>query len=87
MQLLSANELALLYEAQKDCVLYLQQVENPDDQIWELVLKLPNPERVYGVQTFVGQRKIWKNLHTAVKFVSETCPNAEEVILRIKKIG
>jgi hypothetical protein len=77
MLTLSTRELAVLFDAQRECEIYLIEVVTGAESQWEMEVKLPEQEKVYRVQTFRGQIKSWKHLNSAVSFIKETCPRAE----------
>jgi hypothetical protein len=77
MLTLSTRELAVLFDAQRECEIYLVEVGGGEETHWEMEVKLPEQEKVYRVQTFRGQSKTWKHLNSAVSFIKETCPRAE----------
>ena len=77
MLTLSTRELAVLFDAQRECEIYLVEVVTGAESQWEMEVKLPEQDKVYRVQTFRGQIKTWKHLNSAVSFIKETCPKAE----------
>jgi len=51
--------------------------------LWQVEIKIGNPDLFYEVFTSRGDLKTWKNLSDAVKFVQENCADCKDVKIEI----
>jgi hypothetical protein len=84
MLALSARELKAVFEAQRECEIFLIEKVADGSRHWEMTIRVPSQQKEYHVQKFRGQTKTWKRLDSVFDFIEETCPTAEIVhVIRV----
>lgn len=81
--MLTKRELAVLDEAQS-CELCLMPTEHRGKPWWKLEVRVPSENKVFEVQTTLGELKVWKDLDVATAFIAETCIRAKSVRVILK---
>jgi len=84
MQSISGKELALLYEVQ-NCEIHIVEEIVDDLGQWKMIVKVPTQAKEYVIETFLGQTKYWKHLHSAVRFLKDNCPDAKKAVLVLQE--
>lgn len=80
---LNKREIAVIAETNRDN--YAVEIKALESGLWQVAIKIVQPENYFEVFTSRGDLKTWRNLSDAVIFVQETCPDCRDVIIVIRE--
>lgn len=63
---------------------YSVEIKTGQDDLWQVVIKLPNPDRHFDIVTSRGELKTWRNLADAITFIQETCADCMNVEITVQ---
>lgn len=79
---LNKREIAVIAETNRDN--YAVEIKALEDGLWQVAIKIAQPEKYFEVFTSRGDLKTWRNLSDAVIFVQETCPDCRDVRIIVR---
>jgi hypothetical protein len=79
---LNKREIAVIAETNRDN--YAVEIKAVEDGLWQVAIKIVQPEKYFEVFTSRGALKTWRNLSDAVIFVQETCPDCRDVMIVVR---
>ncbi|WP_035468690.1 hypothetical protein [Trinickia symbiotica] len=78
---LTKRELALIAETHRND--YDVWVRKTESGFWKMEVHIGGKHRVYDIDTTRGETKGWRQLHDAIAFAQENCPNARAFFVEI----
>lgn len=63
---------------------YSVQIKSEQPGLWQIAIKIGNPDRHFDVFTSRGDLKTWRNLADAIAFVQETCKDCMDVEILVQ---
>jgi len=80
---LNKREIAVIAETNRDN--YSVEIKAVEDGLWQVAIKIVQPEKYFEVFTSRGDLKTWRNLADAVIFVQETCSDCRDVTIVVRE--
>ncbi|GJJ05693.1 hypothetical protein RugamoR64_62310 [Duganella rhizosphaerae] len=78
------NKQEILVIAETNRGNYSVEIKSVNTGLWQVGIKIGNPDRYFDVFTSRGDLKTWRNLADAVNFVQETCPDCMNVDISVQ---
>lgn len=79
---LNKREIAVIAETNRDN--YTVEIKAVEEGLWQVTIKIVQPEKHFEVFTSRGDLKTWRNLSDAVIFVQETCADCRDVTILVR---
>lgn len=79
------NKQEILVIAETNRGNYSVEIKSDTVGLWQVGIKIGNPDRYFDVYTSRGDLKTWRNLADAVTFVQETCKDCMNVEIAVHK--
>jgi hypothetical protein len=81
LQGLSKREILVIAATNRDN--YSVKIYSEQKDLWQMEIRLANPERHFQAFTQRGELKTWRELAGVVGYVQETCPDCHDVQIEI----
>jgi len=84
MTIMSLNKREIAVIAETNRGNYSVEIRSINDGLWQVAIKILQPEKCFEVFTSRGDLKTWRNLSDAVVFVQDTCPDCQSVTIKVR---
>lgn len=78
---LNKREIAVIAETNRNN--YTVEIKAVEKGLWQVIIKIVQPEKRFEVFTSRGELKTWRNLADAITFVQESCSDCKKVTINI----